>query len=211
MVPPIGEDLSKAPRNYDDRAIVYKTRFAGLLQGDLGRSTDFGDPVWNLIKGRIPVALYFGILTGLITYGVCLPLGILKAIRHRTMIDNLTSVLIFVGYAIPGFALGALMLVYLGARGRVVSPFRAHRPEFRRHGDMGSVRRPASSHRTASALLRGGRLRLAYHDDEEQPHGQLGRRLRQDGGRQRRVIPKRRFSSMPSAIRLFPSPPPSDN
>ena len=46
---------------------------------------------------------------------------------------------------------------------------------------MGSVRRPASSHRTASALLRGGRLRLAYHDDEEQPHGQLGRRLRQDG------------------------------
>ena len=27
-----GEDLSKAPRNYDDRAIVYKTRFAGLLQ-----------------------------------------------------------------------------------------------------------------------------------------------------------------------------------
>ena len=39
-----GDDISKAPQNYDDRAIVYKTRFAGLLQGDLGRSTDFGDP-----------------------------------------------------------------------------------------------------------------------------------------------------------------------
>jgi len=112
-----GEDISKAPKNYDDRAIVYKTRFAGLLQGDLGRSTDFGDPVWTLIKGRIPVALYFGILTALITYGICLPLGILKAIKHRTAIDNLTSILIFVGYAIPGFALGAVMLVYLGARG----------------------------------------------------------------------------------------------
>ena len=111
------DDISKAPQNYDDRAIVYKTRFAGLLQGDLGRSTDFGDPVWSLIKGRIPVALYFGILTALITYGICLPLGILKAIKHRTAIDNLTSILIFVGYAIPGFALGAVMLVYLGARG----------------------------------------------------------------------------------------------
>jgi microcin C transport system permease protein len=112
-----GEDLSKAPKKYDDRAILYKTRFAGLLQGDLGRSTDFGDPVWTLIKGRMPVALYFGILTALITYGVCLPLGILKAIKHRTAIDNLTSILIFIGYAIPGFALGAVMLVYLGARG----------------------------------------------------------------------------------------------
>ena len=130
-----GEDVSKAPQNYDDRAIVYKTRFAGLLQGDLGRSTDFGDPVWDLIKGRIPVALYFGILTALITYGVCLPLGILRAIRHRTMIDNLTSILIFVGYAIPGFALGALMLVYLGARGGWFPLFGLTDPNF---DDMGT-------------------------------------------------------------------------
>ena len=110
-----GEDVSKAPQNYDDRAIVYKTRFAGLLQGDLGRSTDFGDPVWSLIKGRIPVALYFGILTALITYGVCLPLGILKAIKHRTWIDNLSSILVFSGYAIPGYVLGSFLLVFLGA------------------------------------------------------------------------------------------------
>lgn len=130
-----GEEISKAPQNYDDRAIVYKTRFAGLLQGDLGRSTDFGDPVWNLIKGRIPVALYFGILTALITYGICLPLGILKAIKHRTMIDNLTSILIFVGYAIPGFALGALMLVYLGARGGWFPLFGLTDPNF---DDMGT-------------------------------------------------------------------------
>ncbi|MGE4549861.1 MAG: ABC transporter permease subunit, partial [Opitutales bacterium] len=129
-----GEDISKAPQNYDDRAIVYKTRFAGLLQGDLGRSTDFGDPVWSLIKGRIPVALYFGILTALITYGVCLPLGILKAIKHRTAIDNLTSILIFVGYAIPGFALGAVMLVYLGARGGWFPLFGLTDPNF---DDMG--------------------------------------------------------------------------
>ncbi|MBG30001.1 MAG: ABC transporter permease [Opitutae bacterium] len=129
-----GEDISKAPTNYDDRAIVYKTRYAGLLQGDLGRSTDFGDPVWSLIKGRIPVALYFGILTALITYGVCLPLGILKAIKHRTTIDNITSIFIFVGYAIPGFALGALMLVYLGARGGWFPLFGLTDPNF---DDMG--------------------------------------------------------------------------
>ena len=110
-----GEDAEKAPK-YADRAVVFKTRFEGLLEGNLGLSTNFGDPVWDSIKSRIPVALYFGILTAILTYGICLPLGILKAIKHRTAIDNLTSVLIFVGYAIPGFALGSVMLVYLGAR-----------------------------------------------------------------------------------------------
>ena len=190
-----GEDLSKAPRNYDDRAIVYKTRFAGLLQGDLGRSTDFGDPVWNLIKGRIPVALYFGILTcPHYLRGVSSardPQGD-PASHHDRQLDLRSY---FRGVCHSRFRPWRSYAGLLGGEGRVVSPFWAHRPEFRRHGDMGSVRRPASSHRTASALLRGGRLCLAYHDDEEQPHGQLGRRLRQDGGRQRRVVPKRRFQA----------------
>ena len=56
-----------------------------MLQGDLGRSTEFGDPVMELILERMPIALYFGLLTALITYGVCLPLGVVKAIKHRTV------------------------------------------------------------------------------------------------------------------------------
>lgn len=102
--------------NYRDRAVVYQTRFAGLLQGDLGRSTAYNDPVIDMILSRMPIALYFGILTAIISYGVCLPLGILKALRHRTFIDSASSVLIFLGYSIPGFALGAILLVHLGAR-----------------------------------------------------------------------------------------------
>tara|TARA_Y100000766_G_scaffold142019_1_gene122149 strand:- start:5855 stop:7267 length:1413 start_codon:yes stop_codon:yes gene_type:complete len=112
-----GKEKKNAPQNYDDRVVAYKKKFSGLLQGQLGASANFGDSVWSLIKERIPIALYFGLLTAFITYGISLPLGILKAIKHRTVIDNLSSVLIFVGYAIPGFALGAVMLIYLGARG----------------------------------------------------------------------------------------------
>ena len=108
-------ESKKTVENYLPRAVVVKTRFSGLLQGDMGRSEVFGDPVSSLIASRMPVALYFGLLTAMLTYGVCLPLGILKAIKHRTAIDNLTSVLIIVGYSIPGFALGAVMLVYFGA------------------------------------------------------------------------------------------------
>jgi microcin C transport system permease protein len=116
-------------KDYKHRAVIYQPKLSGVLQGDFGESKEFGDPVLSLIKARIPVALYFGILTAIITYTVCLPLGILKAIKHRTFIDNATSVLIFVGYSVPGFALGALMVVYLAARAGWFPMFGLDSPE----------------------------------------------------------------------------------
>jgi microcin C transport system permease protein len=135
-----GEPLGKAPQDkYDDRVVAYKTDFSGLLQGNLGSSTKFSEPVWSLIRERIPIALYFGILTIIITYGISLPLGILKAIKHRTAVDNISSVLIFIGYAIPGFALGALMLIHLGARGGWFPLFGLTSPEFSEMGFLEKV------------------------------------------------------------------------
>ena len=82
-----------------------------VLQGDLGQSTRYYDPVWDMIRERIPISLYFGILSLIMIYGVCIPLGMAKAIRHKTGFDNMTSVIIFIGYAIPGWVAGVLMLV----------------------------------------------------------------------------------------------------
>lgn len=109
------KDTDKAPEK-SARAVVYKTRFSGLLQGDLGRSSTYQDKVSDMILQRVPIAVYFGLLSTIIIYSICIPLGIVKAIKHRTFLDNATSVMVFVGYSIPGFALGALLLVYLGAR-----------------------------------------------------------------------------------------------
>ncbi|RBP42340.1 microcin C transport system permease protein [Roseimicrobium gellanilyticum] len=95
---------------------IYRNHFNGLLQGNLGYSTTYNDPVWDMIKKRMPVSLFYGLATFIMMYVVCIPLGILKAIKHRTVLDNVTSVLIFVGYAIPGFVLGSLLVVYLAAR-----------------------------------------------------------------------------------------------
>ena len=106
---------AKVP-SYAPRAVAYRTNFSGLLQGDLGRSTVYNDPVGRMIMERVPVAVYFGLLTAVITSAVCLPLGVLKALKHRTFIDSASSVFIFIGYSIPGFALGAILLVHFGAR-----------------------------------------------------------------------------------------------
>ncbi|HKI74522.1 MAG TPA: ABC transporter permease [Pseudomonadales bacterium] len=87
-----------------------------VAHGNLGTSYRYNEPVWDVIKERFPISLYYGLVTLFITYSVCIPLGVLKAIRHRTVVDNLTSILIFVGYAIPGYALGSLLLLYFSVK-----------------------------------------------------------------------------------------------
>ena len=87
-----------------------------VVRGDLGNSYRYNEPVWDVIQDRFPVSMYYGLVTLIITYIVCIPLGVLKAIKHRTLVDNFTSILIFVGYAIPGYALGSLLLLYFSVR-----------------------------------------------------------------------------------------------
>ena len=47
----------------------------------------------------------------IITYSVCIPLGILKALKHRASIDNITSVIVFAGYAIPNYVVAIILLM----------------------------------------------------------------------------------------------------
>lgn len=143
-------DNDKLP-SYQPRAVIYQTRFSGLLQGDLGRSTVYNDPVHEMIFARMPVAVYFGLLTAILTYAVCLPLGILKALKHRTFIDTSSSVLIFLGYSIPGFALGAILLVHLGARMNLFPLFGLTSPDFDQLDSWSKVKDLA--HHTALPLI----------------------------------------------------------
>ena len=81
---------------------------------DLGESYRYNEPVWELIKERLPVSLYYGIVTTILTYLISIPLGVLKAVKDKTWIDSSTSIAIFTGYAVPSFVLGVLLVVYVG-------------------------------------------------------------------------------------------------
>lgn len=75
--------------------------------------------VWELIAQRFPVSLVFGLTGFLLTYLVCVPLGILKALRHGGWLDLTSSALVFIGYAIPAFAFGMLLkTLFTGASDR---------------------------------------------------------------------------------------------
>jgi microcin C transport system permease protein len=67
--------------------------------------------VWELVKERFPVSLTFGLAGFILSYLICIPLGISKAVRNGSAFDLLSSVLVFIGYAIPGFVFGMLLRI----------------------------------------------------------------------------------------------------
>ena len=94
--------------------IRYFTWLWNVLHLDLGRSYTYQDPVWDVIKSRFPVSIFLGLTGFVLSYLVCVPLGVLKAVRHRSTFDFFSSVVVFLGYSIPGWALGTALLVLFG-------------------------------------------------------------------------------------------------
>lgn len=98
----------------EDKIQIYKEKFSGILTLDFGKSHKYNEPVLNLIKSRLPVSIQFGIISLILTYSFCVYLGIQKAIKHGSPFDFASSAIVFIGYSIPGWALGAVLLVSLG-------------------------------------------------------------------------------------------------
>ena len=83
---------------------------------DLGRSFFQNKDVWQLIKEKLPVSISLGLWTFFISYGISVPLGVAKAVRAGSRFDLVTTLIVLVGYAIPGFVLGVALLVIFGGQ-----------------------------------------------------------------------------------------------
>jgi microcin C transport system permease protein len=83
---------------------------------DLGKSFFYPKDVWQLVKEKLPVSISLGLWTFFLSYLISVPLGIAKAVRSGTRFDTLTSLLVLIGYAIPGFVLGVALLVIFGGQ-----------------------------------------------------------------------------------------------
>ena len=84
-----------------------------MIHLDLGTSYTYGLPVWDVISSRFPISLAFGLTSFLLSYLVCIPLGLAKAVKNRSLFDKVSSTLIFSGYVMPGYALGILLIIFL--------------------------------------------------------------------------------------------------
>jgi peptide/nickel transport system permease protein len=100
-----------------------------VLQGDLGRSIQFHQPVSHLIATRLPVTVYIGILALILSTILGVGAGVISAIRRGTILDQAITVFANAGVAVPVFWLGilgiylfALQLGWLPVQG-YTSPF----------------------------------------------------------------------------------------
>lgn len=110
-------DQLRAYYGFDKPVIVSYFDWLGkVVTLDLGRSTRYSEPVWETIRTRFPVTILYGLTTLILTYLVCIPLGIAKAIRHNSHFDNLSSGVVFFGYAIPGYVVGIALLVFFASQ-----------------------------------------------------------------------------------------------
>ena len=87
------------------------SRFARF---DLGESFFHHQTVFELVKEKMPVSMSLGLWTFFLTYLICIPLGIIKAVCDGSRFDAATGMLILLGYTIPPFVLGLVLLVLFG-------------------------------------------------------------------------------------------------
>jgi microcin C transport system permease protein len=90
-------------------------RFAEMMWNyirfDFGESFFLNETVVNLILGSMDVSIALGVSVLLLSYAISIPLGIRKAVSDGSRFDVWTSGVIIIGYAVPGFLFGILLIV----------------------------------------------------------------------------------------------------
>ncbi len=82
---------------------------------DFGQSfSSDGRPVLDKIVERLPVTLWVNTLAMLLIIVVAIPVGVVSAVHRDSWLDRGLTVLVFLGFAIPSFWLGLLLMIGLG-------------------------------------------------------------------------------------------------
>ena len=86
------------------------------LTGDLGHSYFYNQPVSVLIGQRMGATLSLIVLSAIFTAALSIPLGMLSGMRQGGVVDQSTRVFLLVGYAVPSFLLGIVLLLVFAVK-----------------------------------------------------------------------------------------------
>ncbi len=92
--------------------IQYAKWIWGVIQGDFGRSLEWGVPVNQIIWDRLAWTVTIGLSTILFVWGIAIPIGVFSATNQYSVGDYIFTFLGFLGLAIPNFLL-ALVLMWI--------------------------------------------------------------------------------------------------
>ncbi len=86
-----------------------------LMRGDLGTSFSSDHrPVADKILERLPITISINLLSLLLIIAISIPIGVLSAVRQDSLFDKVTTVVVFIGFAMPTFWLALLLMIFFG-------------------------------------------------------------------------------------------------
>ena len=108
-----------------DKPIVvqYFDWMGGLLRGDLGKSIYYRTKVTDEMAQRLPVTLYLGAISFIITVALGIPAGVISAVRRAKFTDTVVTTLANIGITIPNFWLGFILVFIFGLKLRLLPVF----------------------------------------------------------------------------------------
>jgi peptide/nickel transport system permease protein len=107
----------------------YVDYWAGLLQGDLGKSFRTDQPVWDMIKARYPYTIALALVSMVIAVGIAIPLGVMAGRRKNTLIDNFSSFVALLGISLPTFVIGPFLVYIFAVKLGIFAPTGSNHPE----------------------------------------------------------------------------------
>ena len=116
-------DMERIRKNLGlDRPIPvqYGRWLSSLVQGDLGTSLQFGGSVRSVIAGRLPNTLLLGTIAFLFSAVVGMLLGVVSAVRPRSWFDYAVTTVAFIGFSLPPFWFGLLLILFFSVNLRVL-------------------------------------------------------------------------------------------
>ncbi|MCK9229666.1 MAG: ABC transporter permease [Syntrophales bacterium] len=86
-----------------------------LVVLDLGNSfSPDGRPVVDKIAERLPITIMINVLSLVLIILVAVPVGVLSAVHRDSLFDKITTVFVFIGFAMPTFWLALLLMILFG-------------------------------------------------------------------------------------------------
>ncbi|MBQ4507148.1 MAG: ABC transporter permease [Firmicutes bacterium] len=109
------EKLAELYHEYGyDRSVFYRyyLYMSDLLHGSLGNSIIYKKDVWLLYMQRLPATLKLAGASVALAVILSIPLGIVSARRHGSLVDNASMVGALIGLSMPNYWLGLMLMVY---------------------------------------------------------------------------------------------------
>ena len=109
------ERLTELRQEYGlDRSlpVQYISWIGNMLRGDMGKSINLGQDVGYLISNKLPITIYFGVMSFIVSAFFGIIFGVICALRRGKWIDSVVTILANIGITLPAFWVG-ILLMYL--------------------------------------------------------------------------------------------------